>query len=318
MNANKCKAHHHSCKLMGCHFVITAIDSNPGLAWKGIRAAESEILRIEQLISSWKEDSETSSINRNAGIRPVRVSTELFQLIERSIRISDLTSGAFDMSGTLARFYWKSDCSEQDYLSQSKIEKLRDLINYRLIQLDEDLDTVYLSKKGMKIGFGGIGKGYAAQMAKHVMIEEGIHSGLINASGDLMCWGNPPNRESWSIKIPDPVKIEDSILQFSIPEGSIVTSGSHYNYVLIDGVRHSHIVDPRTGIPIKDEKSVSVLSPSPEFADAMATALSVMEMSEGISLVDQINGVECLMIDQKSELNYSNGLSEKFRNEDNK
>ncbi len=306
------KAHHHPIKLMGCCFVLTAVDVSPQRAWDALRAGVKEIKRIEDLISSWKADSETTQINNNAGIAPIKVSNELFHLIERSLKVSNITAGAFDISGTLSRYYWTFDGKENERLPEDQIHELRNLINYRLIELNKEQETIFLKKRGMKIGFGGIGKGYAAYRAYQVMKEMGIQSGLINASGDLMCWGNPPNEDHWTINIPDPKNRANSLLQFSIPYGSVVTSGNYENYTIINGQRYSHIVDPRTGRPVEGIKNVSVVCLNPEFADAMATAISVMGAKEGIKLVNRLNGIECVIIDQEDKVHYSNYLKSSF------
>lgn len=302
------KAHHYSIKLMGCHFVLTAIDPDPHEAWEAIRAAEREIDRIEKLISSWRTDTQTAAINENAGIAPVKVDQELFDLIHRSLKVSEITSGAFDISGTLARYYWNFNNKENEWLSQEQIYELRDLINYRLIELDYDHQTVFLRRKGMKIGFGGIGKGYAAHQASLMMKSMGIKSGLINASGDLMAWGKPPNKETWTVNIPSPKDRRISLFEFSIPNGSVVTSGNYESYSLMNGKKYSHIIDPRTGLPIEFIKNVSVLSPNSEFGDALATAISVMGPQAGINMVNRLNGVECIVIDKDDQVYFSNNL----------
>ena len=243
-----------------------------------------------------------------AGIAPVRISDELFALIERSQRVSAMTGGAFDISGTLSRYYWTFDRREHRPLAEERIIELRELINYQLIELNESEKTVFLRQRGMKIGFGGIGKGYAAIRACEVMKGLGINNGLINASGDLLCWGRPPRSNAWSINIPDPKDRTNSLLQFSIPEGSVVTSGNFENYTIINGKRYSHIIDPRTGRPAEGTKQVSVVCPNPELADAMATAISVLGAEQGISLVNRLNGVECIVIDEQDHIHYSNQL----------
>ncbi len=303
---DRVKAHHHSVKLMGCHFVLTAVDTDPHKAWEAIRAGKREIERIENLISSWKPDTQTSQINDKAGVNPICVDRELFELISRSLKISEMTAGAFDISGTLARYYWNFNNEENEWLPEKQIHELRDLINYQLIKLNRAEQTVFLQKKGMKIGFGGIGKGYAAYRAHVVMKSMGIQSGLINASGDLMSWGQPPNKENWTINIPSPQNKSESLLTFSIPFGSIVTSGNYEQYTILNGKQYSHIVDPRTGLPVKFVKNVSVLSPNPEFGDALATAITVMGPQAGVNLVNRLNGVECLVIDKDDKLYFSN------------
>jgi len=295
------KAHHHFCKLMGCQFILTAVHTSPQKAWDAIRAAAAEITRIEKLISSWDANSQTSLINCKSGIAPVKVDAELFRLIERSLKVSKITAGAFDISGTLSRYYWKFNQQNNRMLSIDKIHELRDLINFKKIELNYEDKSVFLKKAGMKIGFGGIGKGYAAFMAQQIMIRMGIKSGLVNASGDIICWGKPPDKTSWDIKIPNPEDMDDPLFNISIPFGAMVTSGDYESYTLIDGKRYSHIIDPRTGMPVRSLKSVTVICPNPEFGDALATAVSVMGAEAGIALINRLNGVECLVIDQDNK-----------------
>lgn len=305
-NPPKLKAHHHAVKLMGCGFVVTAVDADKQLAWDAIRAGIAEMVRIEHLISSWRTDTATHLINEHAGIKAIKASAELIGLIKRSIRISELTSGAFDITGNLSRYYYQFDKQEHPALSAEKVKELRDLVDYRLIEIDEEKQTVFLKKRGMKMGFGGIGKGYAAYRAKVVMEAMGIRSGLINASGDLMAWGSPPNKKEWEVYVPNPENRKEVLFDFSIPHGSVVTSGNHENYTLVDGKRLSHIIDPRSGLPVEGVQSVSVFCPNPEFADALATAFTVMGINASLNLANQLNGVECLLIDSDNNRYFSN------------
>lgn len=303
------KAHHHRVKLMGCGFVLTAVHQDPQVAWDAIRAGVAEIQRIEDMISSWKEGTYTHRINSHAGISPVWVPAELYALIERSLRVSRLTYGAFDISGTLARDYWKFDRGEHEWLPEARLHELRQRIDYRAIQLNPEQQTVFLQQKGMKIGFGGIGKGYAAYRAHRVMAAMDIEHGLINASGDLMAWGSPPQQSLWDVWIPDPEQRNRPLVEFAIPYGSVVTSGNYENYTLIDGKRLSHIVDPRTGMPVEALKCVSIVCPNPEFGDALATAISVLGIRDGLALVNRLNGVECLIIDKDNQRYFSDHLN---------
>ena len=308
------KAHHYPVKLMGCGFVLTAVDHNKQRAWDAIRVGVAEIERIENLISSWKEGSQTNAINNAAGIQPVQVDTELFDLIQRSQKVSELTAGAFDISGTLSRYYWNFNKQENIAPSKEKIKELRELINYRYIELHHNNKTVFLRKSGMKIGFGGIGKGYAAYMAHHVMKNMGVPSGLINASGDLMCWGKPPGDEEWTVNIPNPNNKKQSLIQIEIPYGSVVSSGSSENYTLINGEAYSHIIDPRTGRPVFEIKNVTVTCTNPEFGDAIATAISVLGHEMGINLINKLNGVECIVIDKENKVHYSENMKSPLKN----
>ena len=312
MNASNQKTvHHHPILLMGCGFVLTAVHENKQTAWDALRAAEAEIRRIESLISSWKEDSQTTIINEASGVHPVKVSHELYNLIARSIKVSELTCGAFDISGTLSRYYWKFDKEEHDLLPPEQIDELVSLVNHKNIILNPNEKTVFLTRAGMKIGFGGIGKGYAAESAKVIMQSYGVESGLVNASGDLLAWGNPPGRDDWEISIPDPRDRSLNLLSLYLDHGSVVTSGSYENYSLINGVRYSHIINPRTGYPVTHTKNVTVVCPNAEFGDALATALSVLPIQEGINLVDRLEGVECIIIDASDKAHFSYKLKQK-------
>ncbi len=176
-------------KLMGTRFEITAVAKDNKLADDGIEAGIEEVKRIEKLISSWDESSQTSEINRNAGIRPVKVDEELYSLVARSLRISDLTNGAFDISFASVGKLWKFDGSMQEPPTRETIAASVTKINYKNIILNPQETTVFLKEKGMKIGFGGIGKGYAAEQAKKVMLAMGIKHGVVSAAGDLTTWG---------------------------------------------------------------------------------------------------------------------------------
>ncbi len=303
------KAHHHVLKLMGCKFVLTAIHENPQVAWDGIRAGVAEIERIENLISSWKADSQTSAINNAAGKDFVRVDRELFDIIKRSIKVSKLTNGAFDISGTLARFYWKFNKTESEIPSWETIKELQQRINFRHILLDKSRNAVMLKQEGMKIGFGAIGKGYAALRAKVVMENLGIQSGLVNASGDLLCWGAPPDRNDWEIKITNPEDPDHLLASLNFKQGAVVTSGSYESYALIDGKRYSHIIDPRTGMPCEGVQAVSVICPNPELADALATAVMVLGAEKGLILLNRLKGVEGVLVDNDGGILYTNNLS---------
>ncbi len=302
------KAHRYILKLMGCKFGLTAIHENPDRAWDGIRAGIAEIKRIEDLISSWKKNSQTGIINKNAGIQPVKVDKELFDLIERSLRISALTDGAFDISGTLSRYYWKFNKIDSSYPTQEELEELKILMNYHHILLDKNNSTVFLKSKGMKIGFGAIGKGYAAIMAKEAMRKVGITDGLVNASGDLLCWGKPIEEKAWNIKIQHPEQREKVLASLFFENGSIVTSGEYENYALIDGKKYSHIIDPRTGWPVEGLKSVSIVCPNPELGDALATSVSVLGEKEGLDLINRLKGVECVLVTRDDRIIYSKNL----------
>ncbi|MEO1652958.1 MAG: FAD:protein FMN transferase [Bacteroidota bacterium] len=295
-------------KLMGSRFEISAIHEDDSLAWQGIEAAIREIQRIESLISSWEATSETSQINAAAGKKAIRVKAELFSLIQRSLKISRLTQGAFDISYASMDKIWYFDGTLRKQPDQQAVNRAKDKIAFEKIILNEKEASVFLSEPGMKIGFGAIGKGYAANQARKVMMEKGIQRGLVNAGGDLICWGASLEEDHWTIGIADPRGPEKAIASLQFRDMAVVTSGNYEKYVLIDGQRFSHIIDPRTGYPVKGLRSVSVICPDAELADALATSVFVMGPEAGLNLINQLKGIEALLIDDSFRIITSEGI----------
>ena len=192
-------------KLMGSRFEITVVGKDQVEANEYIDLAISEISRIEKLISSWDQNSQTSLINKNAGIQPVQVDAELFGLIQRGIGISKLTDGAFDISYASMDNIWKFDGSMTDMPSDDSIKASVAKVGYHNIILDKENHTVFLKLEGMKIGFGAIGKGYAADKAKELLMSIGVVAGIINASGDMNTWGKQTNDKDWQVAITNPI-----------------------------------------------------------------------------------------------------------------
>ena len=300
---------------MGSAFAITAIHSDSIYIEKCLKQAKAEIFRIEQLISSWDAHSETSNINRNAGIEPVKVSAELIQLIQRSIRLSKLTNGAFDISYASMDKVWTFDGARIEEFDTAQIRQSVSKVNYQNIILNRSQSTVFLKEKGMKIGFGGIGKGYAADKAKALLLTLGIENGVVNAGGDLIAWGKKNNHTEWSVGIANPNQRKKIIGTLAMNNSAVVTSGDYEKFVIINGKRHAHIINPTTGFPTLGIKSVTIVCPIAEMADALATSIFVMGIEKGLSLVNQLKGVQCLIIDEDDKILTSNGLE--FQKESN-
>jgi thiamine biosynthesis lipoprotein len=302
------QAFHKTTKLMGSRFDFTVVAENQLKADLFIETAISEISRIEKLISSWDPDSQTSAINKNAGIQEVKVDKELFDLIERALKISKLTDGAFDISYASMDKIWKFDGSMTEKPSGEAIKKSVENIGYKNIILNKEKSTVFLTKEGMKIGFGAIGKGYAADRTKALLMEKGVKAGIINASGDMNTWGKQPDGKSWMVAITNPLNKEKAFSWLPIDNSAIVTSGNYEKFVRFDNVRYSHIIDPRTGYPTTGIISATILSPSAEIADALATSVFVMGIDVGLDFINQLKGVECILIDEDNKLHTSKNI----------
>ncbi|SDS43501.1 thiamine biosynthesis lipoprotein [Formosa sp. Hel1_31_208] len=294
--------HKQTLKLMGSRFDITVVAKDSIEANTYIDLAVSEISRIENLISSWDPKSQTSEINRNAGIKAVVVDQELFNLINRAISISMLTDGAFDISYASMDRIWKFDGSMTQMPSAEQIKASVEKVGFENIVLDISKNTVFLKEKGMKIGFGAIGKGYAADMAKSLLINKGVVAGIINASGDMNTWGKQINGKDWKVAITNPLDKNKAFALLPITNGAVVTSGNYEKEVTFNGKRYTHIIDPRTGYPSTGLISVTVFAPKAELADALATSVFVMGKDVGINRINQLPNIECIIIDENGNL----------------
>ncbi|MFK7776012.1 MAG: FAD:protein FMN transferase [Saprospiraceae bacterium] len=296
-------------KLMGSRFEITVVAKDSIFANAHIDIAINEIKRIEKLISSWDKNSQTSEINKYAGIKPVKVDAELFNLIERAIGISKLTDGAFDISYASMDRIWKFDGSMKNMPSENAIKNSVAKVGFVNILLDKTNSTVFLKIKDMKIGFGAIGKGYAADKAKELLLSKGVTSGIINAAGDMNTWGKQPNGKEWQVAITNPLNKNKVFALLPITNGAVVTSGNYEKYVNFNGTRYTHIIDPRTGYPSSGIISVTVFAPKAELADALATSVFVMGAAAGIDRINQLPKVECIIIDDKGNIIKSKNIA---------
>jgi FAD:protein FMN transferase len=296
-------------KLMGNRFEITIVADDETWAQERINDAVKEISRIEKLLTTFDENSQTNLINRNAGIVPAQVDKEVFDIIRRSVRISEITQGAFDITyGSVDKSLWNFDKNMTSLPDSLTAKKLVRLINYRNIVLNEEKYTVFLKEKGMRIGFGGIGKGYAAERAKYVLQQAGVESGIVNAAGDLTAWGHQPDGKEWTIGIADPNAIHHAFSYLSITNMAIATSGNYEKYVMIDGKKYSHTIDPKTGLPVSGIKSVTIISPNAEIADAMATPVMIMGIKAGLGMINQMKGIGCIIIDDNDRIHTSKNI----------
>lgn len=296
-------------KLMGNRFELTVVCENEEAANEHIRAAINEIRRIEGLLTTFNEESQTALINRYAGIQPVQVDREVCELILRAEKISRITQGAFDLSyGSVDKSLWNFDQHMTALPDADTARAMVRLIDYRNIKVNTATNEVMLMNKGMRIGFGGIGKGYAAERAKLLLISRGVGSGIVNAAGDLTAWGTQPNGQPWTVGIADPDSRHHPFSYLNISEQAIATSGNYEKYVMIAGKKYSHTIDPKTGLPVTGIKSVSIISTNAEIADAMATPVMIMGIRAGLNMINQIRQIACIIVDDHNKLFTSDNI----------
>jgi FAD:protein FMN transferase len=297
-------------RLMGNSFEITVVADEESWVRKKIDLAVAEIIRIEKLLTTFDENSQTNQINKLAGISAVKVDKEVFGLIQRSLKISTVTDGAFDITyGSIDKRLWNFDKTMTALPDETAAKEMVKLINYRNVILNDKECSVMLKEKGMRIGFGGIGKGYAAEMAKALLKKEGVGNGIVNASGDLTTWGLQANGKAWTIGIANPDTAHLPFSYMNITDMAVATSGNYEKYVKINGKKYSHTINPKTGLPVTGIKSVTIISPNAEIADAMATPVTIMGIKAGINLINQIQHLECIIIDDSNKIYSSKNIN---------
>lgn len=297
-------------KLMGNTFEITVVAEQEAWAEEHIKRAVLEIKRIERLLTTFNEDSQTNKVNKYAGIQPVAVDKEFFDLVERSIRISNITDGAFDITyGSVDKSLWNFDRTMTRLPDAETARSMVRLINYRNVILDKEGCSIFLKEKGMRIGFGGIGKGYAAEMARQLLKKMGVENGVVNASGDISTWGKQADGRPWTIGIANPDHAQLPFSYMNISDMAVATSGNYEKFVVVDGKKYSHTINPKTGLPVSGIKSVTIISSNAEIADAMATPVTIMGAKAGLNMINQIRQLACIIIDDNNKIFTSKNIN---------
>jgi FAD:protein FMN transferase len=304
-------SHKRKFSLLGSPFEITVVANDTVQGNEYVNLAVLEVKRIENLISDWITTTQISQVNQNAGIKATKVDAEVYQLVERALKISKLTSGAFDISYASMDKIWKFDGSMTEMPTPEAIKKSVEKIGYQKVILDKENQTIFLKDVGMKLGLGGIGQGYIADEIKELLISKGCKSGIVNVSGDINTWGNQIDGKPWTVAIINPVNKNKVFATFPLIESAVETSGNYEKYVTFNNVRYSHIIDPRTGYPANGVVSVSVFAKQTEIADALATGIFVLGVDVGLNLVNQLKGIQCIIVDDKGKIHTSKGINVK-------
>lgn len=301
-------SHKRKLNMLGSPFEINVVAKDTLQGNEFIDLAIEEVKRIENLISDWIPTTQISEINKNAGIKAVKVDTEVYELVERAIKISKITNGAFDISYASMDKIWKFDGSMKTMPTEEAIKKSIEKIGYQNIILDKKEKTIFLKLQGMKLGLGGIGQGYIADKVKELLQSKGCTSGLVNVSGDINTWGKQPNGKPWTVGIVNPMNKNKVFATFPLEDSAVETSGSYEKYVVFNGIRYSHIINPKTGYPATGVVSVSVFAKQTEIADALATGIFVLGVEVGLDLVNQLKGIECIIVDDQGKVHASKGI----------
>lgn len=290
-------------------FTTTELDE-PAIRPK-LQKALDEIRRLESMMTTWREDSELSRVNQNAGKQAMPVGPETLAVVEKSLWISEKSGGVFDISFDAMHGLWKFDEDRvADIPPKAEIEKRRRLIDYRKIAIDKAASTVFLEREGMRINLGGIAKGYAVDAAAEVLRREGLTSFFVQAGGDLYVAGTKPGGAPYRVGVRDPRGAHDNdfFAMVEVQDRAFSTSGDYERAFVKDGKRYHHIIDPRTGYPATESRSVTVWAKSAFLADAIDNAVFILGPKKGLELVESLDDCGAVIVDAKNQVHVSKRL----------
>ena len=270
-----------------------------------IAAVMEEMRRIDRTMSTYKEDSDVSLVNREAAQQPVTISPELFELIVRSLQMSDLTSGAFDITYASAGHLY--DFRRKIKPSEEALAKALPAINYHHILLDRKRSTIKFSQAGVRIDLGGIAKGHAVDRCIALLQARGIKQAIVSAGGDSRIIGDHHGRP-WIVGIRDPRQEGKVVAALPLNDAAVSTSGDYERYFEANGVRYHHIINPTNGRPVNGVRSVTVVGGDSTTMDALSTSVFVLGVQKGMALVERLADVEAVIVDADGKMYYSTGL----------
>lgn len=306
---------------MGTRCTIAALHHDRSVVEQAVTRAMAEIDRLDAMLTTWTATSEVSRINAAAGTREgVALSPETLEVLERSLWIARESEGAFDITIGAFKGLWKFDEDNDGSLPErADVLARRKLVDYRGLVLDAAQSRARLARSGQNITLGGIAKGLIVDHAVAQLRAAGLTDFVMQAGGDLFAAGKHGDRE-WNVGIQDPRagthdgrSVDTSFALLSLSESAFNTSGDYERFILKDGKRYHHILDPRTGYPVTHTRSVTVLAPSSFLADTLDTAVFVLGWQAGMKLIEGLPGVEAVIVDAKNQLHVSRGLSSKLR-----
>jgi thiamine biosynthesis lipoprotein len=300
---------------------ITVSSDSEEKAKTAIDKAFNELDRLAGLLNFYSEDSEVSMINKNAGDKPVKVSPETLEIIEKALYVADNTEGAFDITvGPLVRLW---DFQNKILPDEKIIKEGLKLVGYKNVIVDKEKSTVFLKTKGVQIDLGGIIKGYAADKAVDVLKKNGIKSGIVAIAGDIKTFGKRPDGKLWKVGIQNPrfnpptTPLEkggfsDEILAtVELSDMAISTSGDYERFFIKDGKRYHHLLNPKTGYPVYGYQSVTVITKDAAFADAFATGIFILGNQKGMDALKKL-GFDGVIVDKDGKILVTEGIKDRI------
>ena len=303
---------------MGTEIILSAWTADQRKAERAFAAGYDEVRRIEILMTDWERPGEPESdvvrINKAAGKQAVRVSAETFEVIQKSLEMSRKSGGAFDITFAAMKGLWRFDEDLDKKLPPAdEIARRRKLIGWRDVVVDAKARTVKLRRPGMRLGLGGIAKGYAVDRCAAVLRGEGLADFMVQAGGDLYVAGSkgPTN---WMVGVRDPRGgPRDIIARMQIKDHAFSTAGDYERAFVLDGKRYHHIIDPATGYPATASREVTIFAPTAFLADALDDAVFILGPKKGMALVDSFPDCSTVIVDAKNQVWTSKALEGKLQ-----
>ncbi|TVS14711.1 MAG: FAD:protein FMN transferase [Gammaproteobacteria bacterium] len=291
---------------MGTRIVVQLWHPDAEEGKRLVAAAMAEFDRIEALMSTYREDSEISRVNRYAAERPIPVSEELYDIVRQSIAMSRLTQGAFDITYESVGYLYAF--RERQAPTDAQVDARLDAIDYHHLLLDPEARSIAFAMEGVRINLGGIGKGYACDRAVDLIRQAGVEHALVSAGGDTRLLGDRRG-QPWVVGIRDPDDADAVVTRLALVDEAISTSGDYERYFEDDGVRYHHILDPATGRPSEGVRSVTIIGPDGTRTDALSTSVFVMGADAGLELIERLPDYEAIVIDSTRGVRVSGGLA---------
>ncbi len=290
---------------MGTEVSVYVWHDDLATAEEAVAAVFAEVTRIDNLMSTYVEDSEISRINRQAASGPVEVGDELFTLILRALDISLLTRGAFDITyDSVGQHY---DFREGRRPDEDTIAEELPRLDYRLVETNRDHSTIRFKQQGVRINLGGIAKGYTVERGVNVLRQYGVAHARVTAGGDSRLLGDRLG-QPWMVAVQDPRDKDQVVITIPLENEAISTSGDYERFFEEDGERYHHIIEPSTGQPAGEVRSTTIIGPDAVLTDALSTSVFVMGVDQGLRLIATLPDYEGIVIDAEGQMFYSDGL----------
>ena len=285
---------------------------------ESINKAFERIKEIEDTVSINKEGTEIGELNKNAGVRPVKLSKDSIEIIEKGLHYSNLSKGSYDISiGPLVKL-WSIGLPEAKVPTENEIKEVLENIDYSKVKINDE--EVFLEEKEMILDLGSIAKGYAADEVVEVLENEGVEKAVIDLGGNIYVMGEKAKNQKWKIGVQNPFADRGSAIgSILLSDKSIVTTGVYERYIEDGDAKYHHVLDPKTGYPYETEiAGVTIIADKSIDADSLSTLVFTKGIDEGLEFIESIDGVEAIFVSNSKEIYKSVGIKDSFNllNED--